>query len=163
VNNRVLDIVLAIVCISICLFSQSIIDFSGEWILNKERSQFQLKEFEALERGLVIIHHREPVFHFERVFTSKGQDDSFIYELDTDGKEKTSQEGNQTLISRLYWEGEALVFVTKIIAPQGEATNTVRYCLIDEGRTLQAEEQFRGPRLKYDNLWILEKKSPPLL
>jgi len=82
VNNRVLDIVLAIVCISICLFSQSKIDFSGEWILNKERSQFQLKEFESLERGLVIIHHREPV------------------------------------------------------------------C---------------GPRLKYNNLWILEKKSPPLL
>jgi hypothetical protein len=24
--------------------------------------------------------------------------------------------------------------------------------------TLLAEEQFRGPRLKYDNLWVFEKQ-----
>lgn len=157
--KKALCFFLAFFYITMFLFSQNKADFSGEWILNKERSQFQVKEFERLERGLIIIDHKEPLFRFERVFTSNGEEDRYTYELTTDGKEKTNQEGSQTLFSRLYWEGETLVFATRIIAPQGEATNTVRYGLIDEDRTLQAEEQFRGPRLKYDNIWILEKKS----
>jgi len=27
-----------------------------------------------------------------------------------------------------------------------------------DGRMLQAEERFRGPRLRYDNVWMFEKR-----
>jgi hypothetical protein len=37
-------------------------------------------------------------------------------------------------------------------------TSVVRYGLRDEGRTFVAEEAFRGPVLKYDNLWVAERK-----
>jgi hypothetical protein len=87
------------------------------------------------------------------------EDDSLSFELTTDDKEKISLEGNQKHISRMFWEGDTLVFITRIIAPLGEATNTVRYRLKENGRTLEAAEKFRGPRLKYDNLWVLEKKQ----
>jgi len=139
------------------VYTQTIVDFSGEWLLNKERSQFQLKILDSLEKGVVRIDHKEPVFRLHRVFTSNGHDDSLSYELTTDGKEATTQEGDQKHISRLYWEEDTLVYVTRIFAPQGEATNTVRYHLEENGRTLQTEEQFSGPRLKYDNLWVFEK------
>jgi len=139
--------------------AQQNIDFSGNWILSKERSKFQLKFFEKLEKAVVYIEHDEPLFRFTRVFTSEGQDNSLTYELTTDGKEKITQEGNQKYISQLYWEGETLIFFTRIESPQCEATNTVRYRLLNNGRTFQAEESFRGPRLKYDNLWVFEMEK----
>lgn len=61
-------------------------------------------------------------------------------------------------MSRLYWEGDILVFVTRIVAPQGEATNIVHYSLREGGRVIEAAEKFRGPKLSYDNLWVFDKK-----
>ena len=37
------------------------------------------------------------------------------------------------------------------------ATNKVVYHLSDDGRKLTATESFRGPRLKYDNVWVFDK------
>ena len=61
--------------------------------------------------------------------------------------------------SRLAWEGDVLVLHERLTAPQGEATNTVHYWLLDAGQTLEARESFRGPRLQYDNLWVFAKAS----
>ena len=158
--KKIFSTLLFTILLSFSLFcTQTTVDFSGVWLLNKERSQFQLKILEKLEKGIIKIDHEEPDFRLSRVFTMDGKNDSLTLELTTDGKEKISQEGNQKHISRLFWEGDTLVFITRIIAPQGEATNIVRYRLKDSGRTLEAEEQFRGPRLKYDNLWVLDKNS----
>ncbi|NIM10593.1 MAG: hypothetical protein GTO45_01255 [Candidatus Aminicenantes bacterium] len=133
-------------------------DFSGEWVLNKEKSKFQVQQLAALEQAVVRIEHREPIFKLYRTFTFGGKEDVFSYELSTDGKEVESQEEGRKLFSKLYWEGDALVFVTRIIAPQGEAVNTVYYRLLEKGQVLQAEESFRGPRFSYDNLWVFEKR-----
>jgi hypothetical protein len=134
-------------------------DFSGEWILNKDKSHLELKILKKLEKAMAKIEHRDPVFKLSRVFIIEGEDNSLTLELISDGIEKSSQEGNQTHHSRLYWEGKMLVFVTRIVAPQGEATNTVRYQLLENGRILKAEEKFRGPRLEYDNVWVFEKQE----
>jgi hypothetical protein len=133
--------------------------------VNKEKSHLQLKVLEKLERAVAVIEHKDPHFRLSRVFTIDGHDDSMTLELMTDGKERSSEEGDQTHYSRLYWDGNSLVFVTRIVAPQGEALNTVRYQLVENGQLLKAEEKFRGPRLKYDNLWVFEKKpseEPPV-
>jgi hypothetical protein len=134
-------------------------DFSGVWIINKDKSNLQLKFLEKLERASAIIEHKDPHFRLNRVFTIDGQDNSLTLEVKTDGIERSSQEGNQTHHSRLYWEGDTLVFVTRIIAPQREGTNTVRYQLDENGTILKADEKFRGPRLKYDNVWVFEKQE----
>ena len=133
-------------------------DFSGRWTFSKAKSKLQLESLAGLERGTVRIEHREPRFKFERTFTVSGKDSTYSYELTTDGREVATGEGGQKHFSKLYWEGNSLVFATRIVAPQGEATNVVHYRLLDGGRALQAEEQFRGPRLKYDNLWVFEKQ-----
>jgi hypothetical protein len=48
--------------------------------------------------------------------------------------------------------------VTRLVAPQGDAINVVHYRLAANGRELRAEEQFRGPKVSYDNVWVLDKQ-----
>ena len=40
-----------------------------------------------------------------------------------------------------------------------EATNLVRYAMASDGRSFTAMERFRGPKLNYDNVWVMEKQK----
>ena len=130
-------------------------DFSGRWIIDKVNTKLQFLNISSLQRGIVVIEHHEPTFKFTRTFTVTGKDNTFSYELTTDGKEVVTQSGGQEQHSRLYWDGDQLVFVMRIVAADGESTNTVHYMLIAGGSQLQGEESFRGSSTNYDNLWIL--------
>jgi hypothetical protein len=131
-------------------------DFSGEWVLNKEKTKLELLTLDRLEAGVLRIEHAEPLFKFHRVFTVDGRESEFAYDLTTDGREVTRQDGDRKLISKLYWEGAALVYHTRIVTPNGEATNIVKHRLVDGGRALESDERREGPDLKYHNLWVFD-------
>jgi hypothetical protein len=132
-------------------------DLSGTWILNSEKSRLQITA--KIDRATFIIEHQELSFKLSRVFLINGREDSLTWTLTTDGREKVTVEEGRTNHSRLFWDGEVLVLDVRIVLKDGrEATNVVRYSLRDGGRTFVAEEEFRGPRLKYDNLWVAERK-----
>jgi hypothetical protein len=133
-------------------------DFSGDWVFNPEKSKLQAQF--KLDSATFTIDHKEPDFHFSRVFVIGGKSDSLSYALTTDGKEKVEEQPGRTNTSRLTWDGDVLVLDVRIVLKDGrEATNVVRYSLRDGGRTFVAEEKFRGPVLKYDNLWVADRKS----
>jgi len=133
-------------------------NFSGDWVFNAEKSKLQIQV--KLESATFTIDHKEPDFRFSRLFVIDGKDDADSYNLTTDGKEKVEEQPNRTNYSRLYWDGDVLVFDVRIVLKDGrEATNIVRYSLRDGGRTFVAEEKFRGPVLKYDNLWVADRKT----
>lgn len=133
-------------------------NFSGDWVFNAEKSKLQTQL--KLDSASFTIDHKEPDFRFSRLFVIDGKDDAYSYNLTTDGKEKVEEQPNRTNYSRLYWDGDVLVFDVRIVLKDGrEATNVVRYSLRDGGRTFVAEEKFRGPVLKYDNLWVAGRKS----
>ena len=133
-------------------------DFSGTWVLNLEKSRLDPRMH--VEMGTITIDHREPQFHFHRLFVTAGKNDEFSYALTTDGKETVAEEKGQTVHSHLYWDGDVLVYSVLMVRQDGrQATNIVRYSLRDGGKTIVAEEKFRGPILKYDNLWISDRKS----
>lgn len=133
-------------------------DLSGTWVLNLDKSRLQIED--KIESGTFTIEHKEPDFRFSRVFVVGGKDDAVSYALTTDGREKIAKEPDRTTTSRLYWDGDVLVLDERIVLGDGrEATNVVRYSLQDGGRTLVAEEKFRGPIHKHDNLWVAERKT----
>lgn len=135
-------------------------DFSGTWIFNAQKSRLQVPAM--LESGIFTIDHREPVFRFSRVFVIGGREDALSYELTTDGREKIEKLADRTITSRLYWDGDALVLKNRIVLLDGrEAINTVRYKLLNDGRMFVAEEEFRGPLRKHDNLWVADLKASP--
>lgn len=133
-------------------------DFSGVWVIDPQRSQ--LAAWAKFDSTTITIEHREPRFHFHRVSVKAGKTDETIYELTTDGAEKVEKDGGRTSRSRLSWDGDTLVFEATMSLPDGrQATDVVRYTLKDGGKTFVAEEKFRGPVVKYDNLWVAGRKD----
>lgn len=135
---------------------QKSIDFTGVWKFNPEKSRLQIPPPSA---STFIVEHKEPNFHLTRTHIYDGKPDTWSIDLTTDGKEVIQRDGDQTLQVRLYWEGNQLIFDSKIILKDREATNIVRYQLSEDGKTFTAMESFRGPRLKYDNVWIFDKEE----
>jgi hypothetical protein len=132
-------------------------DFSGTWKFNAEKSKLQIP---APSSSTFMVDHKEPKFHLTRTHVYDGKPDTWSIDLTTDGKEVVQQEADRTLHARLYWEGNELVFDSKIVLKDREATNVVKYQLSLDGKTFTASESFRGPRLKYDNIWVFDKESP---
>jgi hypothetical protein len=132
-------------------------DFSGEWVLDLGRSRLD-KPFQGITSGVARIEHREPTFSFSRVFVEKAGTSTASYKLNTDGKEVAGTSNGMPTRESLSWSGQTLVFLEIYKAPLGEARNTVRYSLLDNGRTVRAEESFRGPQVSYDNVWVFTKK-----
>ena len=133
-------------------------DLSGTWVLNLQWCQLQSPA--KLDSGTITIEHRDPAFRFSRTFVTGGREDSVSYELTTDGREKIVTEPGRTTTSRMSWDGDVLVLDEKIVLTDGRAaTNTVRYSLHEGGRMLIAEEKFRGPFHKHDNLWVADRKN----
>ena len=134
-------------------------DFSGRWVLSLQRSRIDPRVGAGLEGGTLRVTQTAQRVALARVFTAGGKEDRGGYDLALDGTEAATKEGPMVRRSRLGWEGEALVLRERIAAPQGEATNTVHYRLLDGGRTLEARESFRGPRFQYDNVWVFERQA----
>jgi hypothetical protein len=133
-------------------------DFSGTWVLNLQRCQLQFPS--KLDSGTIIIEHRDPAFRFSRTFVVGGKEDALSFELTTDGREKIVKEPDRTTTSRMSWDGDVLVLDERIVLADGRAAiNTVRYGLHESGRMLIAEEKFRGPVHKHDNVWVADRKN----
>jgi len=133
-------------------------DFSGEWALDRGRSRLATP-FASISTGVVRIEHREPTFSFSRVFVDKGENSTLTCALIADGREIAGSQDGMPTRQSLSWSAPTLVFLTIYQAPSGEARNTVRYSLLDGGKTLQAEESFHGPRVSYENLWVFSRKE----
>lgn len=69
----------------------------------------------------------------------------------------SAERGDLQIRARAYWDGDTLVFDTRLLRAGDEATNVVRYTLSDNRETLVAEECFRSGSLNYDNVWWLDR------
>jgi hypothetical protein len=131
-------------------------DFSGSWKLDLEASRLQIP---SPDSGVFRIDHREPDFRLSRTFVRNGKEDTWSVDLTTDGKDKVQEDSAEVFRGCLTWEGNDLVLDSTITAGGRTASNVVRYHLSEDGRTLTATETFRGPRLKYNNVWVFKKES----
>lgn len=131
-------------------------DFSGEWKLNRQACMLS-PGAAAAQSGVLRIEHREPRFaaHLTIIFDGKPFDSKF--ELLSDGREVTATYRERPIVSRLRWDGDALVVTWRSQGPDGEVTISFRYELQDGGRRLRAAEQIRGGGRDQDNLWVFER------
>ncbi|OGD11985.1 MAG: hypothetical protein A2Y86_01795 [Candidatus Aminicenantes bacterium RBG_13_62_12] len=130
-------------------------DFSGVWNLNLKESLLQIPPPDS---GIFRIEHKDPVFHLSRTFVRAGREDTWEIEITTDGKEAVQEGKTETFRGRLTWQGDDLFLDSTISIGARTATNKVAYHLSNDGRRLTATESFRGPRLKYDNVWVFDKE-----
>ena len=160
INSRVMRLlaVVLILAAAAAAAAQARPDFSGDWVLNRQGSTLP-PPVSNVESGVVRIEHREPSFTFHRTYVIGGTPRDAGFTRRTDGAE-SSETGPQGLVtvSTLRWDGTALVLAMRIKGSGFEATNDVRYELVDGGRRLRATEQGRGPQGNHDAVWIYDRR-----
>jgi hypothetical protein len=130
-------------------------DFSGVWTLNRQASTLS-PGAAAMQSGVVRIEHRDPIFRYKAAFASANGPIQYEFELQSDGRDVGATQNGVTTLSNLRWEGEALVFRSRIQRPDGETRITFQYELMNSGR-LRATEQLRGGGQEQDNIWIFDR------
>jgi RimJ/RimL family protein N-acetyltransferase len=129
-------------------------DFTGTWRFNPAKSSLQIR---APDETLFVIDHRDPALHISRTHRIGERQDTFSLDLTTDGSEIRVDRAGLRLRARATWEGDGLVFDTRLLRTGEEATNVVRYSLSRDGELFLAEERFRSGSLNYDNTWLLDR------
>ncbi|MBP7148774.1 MAG: hypothetical protein KBD01_14665 [Acidobacteria bacterium] len=129
-------------------------DFSGTFKADFASSKLEVAPPES---SVFVIVHRDPVFRATRTHVVDGKPDTFIFELTCGAPEQRIVHGGVEWLSRLYWDGDVLVFDSKVRQGRKTATNVVRYQLSADGGMVVAHERFRGSDRGYDNIWILRR------
>jgi hypothetical protein len=132
-------------------------DFSGEWTLNRQASTLSPIVAPVAQSGVLRIEHHEPTFTAHQSIVLGGKPFESNFELLSDGREVVTDAGGRRIVSALRWDGDALVFTSRILGPDGEVIISFRYELQDGGRRLRASEQLRGGGRDQDNLWVFER------
>jgi len=131
-------------------------NFTGTWKVNLQKSKLQIPPPES---SVFVVEHAEPRLRITRTHVFGGKSDTFTIQLTTDGQETVLRDAQRTIYSRAYWEGNVLVFDSRIVMEAGEATNVVRYRRAKDGQSFTARERLRSPKLNYDNVWVMERKK----
>jgi hypothetical protein len=134
--------------------AMSRVDFSGRWQFAPDASTLQIARPDA---AAFTIEHREPSFRLERTLTFGERSDTFAIELTVGTDRGPIPRGEAMLYPSLRWDGDDLVFFTRIVHDGEEATNLVRYRLEEDGTVLIAEESFRSSAQSYDNRWVFTR------
>ena len=130
-------------------------DFSGEWILNRQGSTLSPRA-DAVQSGFLHIHHREPTFRCKGAFVMPGNPFQYEYELLSDGRDIAGNHDGAEIVSRLGWDGDALVVAWTTRRPHGEEKISFRYELAG-AHQLHATEQVRGTDHDQDNVWVFDR------
>ncbi len=131
-------------------------NFSGIWVVNFKESKL---EIEAPESSLFNIRNDDPLIVLSRTYKAKDYEDTFSLEMSTDGKEFDTSKSNIEIRGNCTWQGDTLIFESRLLRGNSEGKNVVRYRLSQDGRQLTADERYDGEPQSYHNLWILNRKN----
>jgi hypothetical protein len=130
-------------------------DFSGEWVFDRNASHLT-GGAAAMETGVLRIDHCDPKCGFQIRMTAGSETVERAWEISVSGEIAPVGSG---FYSRLFWEGDVLVFDCGSKGPDETWSMLWRYQLTDSGRRLHAVEQMRGRGSDLDNTWIFEKRT----
>lgn len=129
-------------------------DFSGEWVLDRQASHLT-GGASAMESGVLRIDHRDPKCGFQISMIADGESVERAWESSLSDEIPVVDSG---FYSRLFWEGDALVFECGSKGADETWSMLWRYQLVDSGQRLQAVEQMRRRGGDFDNIWIFQKR-----
>jgi len=86
-------------------------DFSGSWVLDKDKSDFGGTP--APESMTEVIEHREPKIVITTTTRQSGGDDRRVVRLTTDGAETANEFAGHQVKTTTHWDGDKLVTVVK--------------------------------------------------
>ena len=129
-------------------------DFSGEWILDRQASHLT-GGASGMESGVLRIDHRDPKCSFHISMRAGGESVERAWESRLSDEVPLVDSG---FYSRLFWEGDALVFQCGSRSADESWSMLWRYQLFDSGQRLRAVEEMRGRGNDPENTWIFERR-----
>ena len=86
-------------------------DFSGSWVLDKEKSDFGGTP--APESMTEVIDHREPKIVITTITKQSSGEDRRVVRLTTDGAENANEFARHQVKTTTHWDGDKLVTVVQ--------------------------------------------------
>ena len=140
--------------------AQSKPDFSGDWVLNKEKSV--LGSLPAPDLMLQKIEHKDPDLKVATHTVAQPQGDiNYEAKYTTDGKECLNKFGDQmNLKSRLVWDHQTLVVDTDMTSASGAHLMTLKgkWTLSADGKVLTQAEHIDSPQGPIDVTYVCDKR-----
>ncbi len=151
IKKQSFSLIIVLILLMSKVYGQQLPDFSGDWVLNFDKSKLQASWTSGLTYGNFKIKHKEPNFSLWRTFTINGKEQVVDFELTTNGQE---QKGKHKTLWSLSWEKDTLVLVIR----RHEMTiDSVRYSLSADRNEFVADERVDIPREQYHNYWVFDK------
>jgi hypothetical protein len=117
-------------------------NFSGHWKLNPQKSK--LDDPYQEDR---TINHKDPELTMDSKATVDGEEQSSTAKYRTDGKETRNMVDGDPLFTTAHWDGDVLVFESKLISDTDTTELYDRWTLSPDGKTLTVE---RKQKVGYD-------------
>src|SRR5262249_43927110 len=128
-------------------------DFTREWVLDRQASALT-GGAAAIETGILRLQHNDPKCSFQISMRAGTESVERAWESSVSDEIPAVSSG---FYSRLFWEGDALVFECGSKDADDTWRMVWRYELLESGKRLRAVEEMRGHGNDFDNTWIFEK------
>ena len=132
-------------------------NFSGEWSLDADKSNFgPMPPPATMTRK---IQHHDPEMTMDQATTGGPQgDQSFQFKYSTDGKETNNEIMGTAAKTKASWDGNALVINMSVDAGGNEIKITDRVTLSDDGKVMTDAQHLVLPQGELDLTYVLNKK-----
>jgi hypothetical protein len=152
-KRAVVTCVMVILCTTV---AQAKPNFSGSWTMNASRS-----DFGAIAKPTSLVQqvtHNDPDLRV--VTTQVGEMGDFTLEFSytTDGKECVNKFRDIERKSTVKWEGDTLVFESRMDLRGNVVTVIETWSLSQDGKTLTSNRLLKGPEGETNAKTVLEKQ-----
>ena len=138
--------------------AQAPLSFTGAWKLNLAKSKLETPN--PPTASTVTITFNGAHWHYQRTHEySARKPETFSTDLDLNApRPRIEKDGPLTFASKLIREGATLVLHEDITATNGQqATNTIRYTLTNNAKTLTELEHKQTPSHNETNRWVFDR------
>jgi hypothetical protein len=149
--------------LSICLLLSSLAavaadkpDFSGQWKLNLEKSDFG--PMPKPDKADYTVTHKDPDMTIKTVMSSSQMGEMTVeIKIFTDGREFTNEMNGQQIKGTAKWEGKSLVVTSKFQVQDAEIKFIQKWTLSDDGKSLTQEISISSPQGDLQQKAVLDK------
>lgn len=155
--RRLLSITFLIALPLVSVFAQQKTDYSGTWKLNVAKSDFGMLPGPT-SRTDVITHKDPSITNHVTLDGEQGKAD-YTLNYSTDGKEVTNTVGDRVSKSTAKWDGNNLVFNTKLKFGDADVDIVSTWVLAADGKTLTISAHISSSMGDTDQKLTFEKQD----
>lgn len=135
-------------------------NFSGNWKMNAQKSNFGPLSANAPAQIVRDIQHTDPKLHFKTVQSGNQVEVTTEMDYTTDGKPALNTLRGTEIRGNAKWVGDALLIETKRTSQGVEVSQSDQWTMEDGGKFLKVESSITSPKGSFQFVVVFEKQQP---